>query len=111
MSDSIGAFEELVLLMVAVLHGEAYAVAIRDELSSRAGRTVHISAVHSCLNRLEKKGFVLSEMGQPTPERGGRRKRMFAITGAGKTTLQDARSVRESAWSQIPSAVWQLKAG
>ena len=111
MSESIGAFEERVLLMVAVLHGEAYAVAIRDELATRAERKVHISAVHSCLNRLEKKGFVLSEMGQPTAERGGRRKRMFTITGAGKTTLQDARSVRESAWSQIPSAVWQMSVG
>jgi len=107
MSDtSLGAFEELVLLMVAVLHGDAYGVAIRDELEARADRSVHISAVHSCLNRLEKKGYVRSEMGQPTAERGGRRKRLFTISASGKTVLRRTREVRESAWNQIPEIVW-----
>lgn len=107
MSDvSIGAFEELVLLMVAVLHGDAYGVAIRDEIESRADRTVHISAVHSCLNRLEKKGLVRSEMGSPSAERGGRRKRLFSISASGKSVLKDIRDVREKAWTHIPEVVW-----
>lgn len=92
--------------MVAVLHGEAYGVAIRDELTSRTGRTVHISAVHSSLNRLEKKGFLRSAMGEPTAERGGRRKRLFTLTGSGKQALMDARAFRETAWNQIPEMIW-----
>lgn len=107
MSDLLlGAFEEQVLLMTAVLHDEAYGVAIRDELTSRTGRTVHISAVHSSLNRLEKKGFLRSTMGEPTAERGGRRKRLFTLTGSGKQALLDARALRETAWKQIPEVVW-----
>ncbi len=93
--------------MVAVLHDEAYGVAIRDELTSRTGRTVHISAVHSSLNRLEKKGFIRSAMGEPTAERGGRRKRLFTLTGTGKQALVAVRTLRETAWHQIPEVVWQ----
>lgn len=104
---SLGSFEELVLLMVAVLHEEAYGVAIRDELSARVDRKVHISAVHSCLNRLEKKGYVRSEMGESTNVRGGRRKRLFTITASGKQAVSRAREVRELAWTHIPDVVWR----
>lgn len=104
---SLGSFEEIVLLTVAVLHEEAYGVAIRDQLLQRLDRKVHISAVHSCLNRLEEKGFVRSEMGRPTAERGGRRKRMFELTASGKEAVRSAREVRERAWRQIPDVVWQ----
>lgn len=104
---SLGSFEELVLLMVAVLHEEAYGVAIRDELLERLDRKVHISAVHSCLNRLEKKGFVRSEMGRPTSIRGGRRKRLFTVTSSGKDAVRQARDVRERAWNQIPDIAWR----
>jgi len=105
---SLGSFEELVLLMVAVLHEQAYGVAIRDELLERLDRKVHISAVHSCLNRLEKKGFIRSEMGRPTSVRGGRRKRLFTLTSSGKDAVRQTREVRERAWNQIPDIVWQF---
>lgn len=104
---SLGSLEELVLLMVAVLHDEAYGVAIRDELAKRLDRRVHISAVHSCLNRLEKKGYLDSHMGRPTSVRGGRRKRMFELTASGKAAVRREREIRERAWKQIPDVVWQ----
>lgn len=104
---SLGSFEEIVLLMVAVLHEDAYGVAIRDELVRRLDRKVHISAVHSCLNRLEKKGYLRSEMGKPTSVRGGRRKRMFTVTSSGVDAIRAAREVRERAWKQIPDVVFQ----
>ena len=70
---NLGEFEELVLLMVAVLKEEAYGLAICDEFKNQSGRSATIGAVHATLNRLESKGFVQSSLGGATKERGGRR--------------------------------------
>lgn len=78
----LGELEELILLIVAVLHPEAYRVVVMDELGRQAGCNLNISAVHSVLIRLEEKGLVKSRMSAPTEERGGRRKRIFVLTGA-----------------------------
>lgn len=100
--ENLGEFEELVLLMVGVLQENAYGVALKDELATRAGRKVNISAIHSALRRLEKKGFVRSEMGGATEERGGRRKRLFTLTNNGKLALDDSRRIRNELWQEIP---------
>ena len=102
----LGEFEELVLLMVAVLQNEAYGVAIRNEINDNIGRKAHISAVHTALNRLELKGYISSEMGEATATRGGRRKRVFTITSDGKQVLQFARVQRETIWDRVPEVVW-----
>lgn len=102
----LGEFEELVLLMVAVLQSDAYSVAIRNEIQENVGRKAHISAVHTALTRLETKGFISSEMGEATATRGGRRKRLFKITVEGKSTLQYARQQRETIWNRVPEVVW-----
>ena len=73
----LGEFEELVLLSVAVLNGQAYGVSITDVIEEQANRVVTISTVHNVLYRLEKKGFVESYLGGATKERGGRKKRLF----------------------------------
>lgn len=102
----LGEFEEVVLLTVAVLGEGAYGVAITDELDRQTGRSVSISAVHAALQRLEEKGMLSSRMGEATAERGGRRKRLFAVTALGSRTLQDIRAVREQLWSSIlPNAL------
>ena len=98
----LGALEELVLLAAAALSDEAYAVAIRDEIKRQSGRNVNISSVHTTLHRLEKKGFLVSEMGGATRERGGRRKRFFTPTNAGLEALRDARAMRTKFWKLIP---------
>jgi DNA-binding PadR family transcriptional regulator len=104
----IGELEELILLAVGLLYPEAYGVAVMDELESRAGRSLNISAVHSVLTRLEEKGFLKSKMSDPTEERGGRRKRIFLLTAAGKRALEEANELRNSMFSQIPKMALQI---
>ena len=98
----LGEFEELVLLTVASLVNSAYSVAICDELSQHAERTVKLGVVHAVLNRLEEKGLVKSELGEATATRGGKRKRFYVITGAGKASLLRAKEIRDQLWQKIP---------
>ncbi|GAB3340638.1 hypothetical protein GCM10027299_54200 [Larkinella ripae] len=102
----LGEFEELVLLTVAVLDGGAYGVTIAAELKRRTDRIISLSGVHIALYRLEEKGFVASNLGGATNARGGRRKRFFTVTAAGKQTLNDMRQVRNELWDSIPNPSW-----
>jgi len=100
--QSLGEFEELVLLMVAALHDEAYGVAILENLEAKLNRKVNISAIHVALKRLEKKGFVISRFGGITSDRGGRRKKFYVITALGKKMLDSVYELRTSLYQQIP---------
>jgi PadR family transcriptional regulator PadR len=100
--QTLGEFEELVLLMVAALHKEAYGVAILQNLEEKQGKKINISAVHVALKRLEDKGFVKSKFGGITEERGGRRKKFYMITAIGKKMLDSQYSLRTSLYQQIP---------
>ena len=97
----LGEFEEVVLLAVAVLSPRAYSVVIAEELERETGQTVSTGAVHAALQRLEQKGYLRSEMGEATPERGGRRKRLFTDTALGGRVLGEVRSVRNRLWERI----------
>jgi PadR family transcriptional regulator, regulatory protein PadR len=100
----LGEFEEVMLLLTGILGEEsAYAFRIAEEFESQTGRSVSIGAVHSTLDRLESKGFLKSEMGKPTTERGGRRKRIFTITALGKKVLKDSRDFKVALWQQYPA--------
>ena len=99
----LGEFEEVVLMMVAILDGEAYGVTVSQALEEHTGRIVSFGTVHNTLIRLEEKGFVVSELGGATSERGGRRKRFFRITALGKRTLAEMRQVRNELWDAIPN--------
>lgn len=101
----IGEFEELVLLITAILHGQAYGVSVMDEILSQTGRKVNISAVHTALDRLEKKSFLKSRVGGATSERGGRSKRFFEVTDLGIKAIEINRQVRNALYQQIPSVV------
>ena len=103
MRINIGEFEELVLLVVAILHENAYGVAVMEEIENQTGRKINISAVHSALDRLEDKGFLKSHIGGATKERGGRRKRYFKITIAGQRSLDFIREQRNRLHDQIPN--------
>lgn len=104
---NLGEFEELVLLTIAALTTEAYSVAICDHLTQHTGRTVKLGMVHAVLNRLETKGFLKSSLGEPTKERGGRRKRFYELSTAGKTALVRSKSLRDQLWSVIPEFVFK----
>jgi DNA-binding PadR family transcriptional regulator len=101
----LGEFEEVVLLVVAMLESEAYGVKITHEIIEQTERDVRLNQVHASLQRLEEKGMIKSKMGEPTPERGGRRKRLFTMTALGKQTLNEIREVRTHLWSQLPSSM------
>jgi DNA-binding PadR family transcriptional regulator len=103
---NLGEFEELLLLVVASLLPAAYGVAIREEIKNSTGRAVAMGAVHAALNRLEEKSFLKSELASATHARGGRRKRLFTLTVAGKEALQISRELRNNLWDKIPQLTW-----
>ncbi|MEQ9402066.1 MAG: PadR family transcriptional regulator [Cyclobacteriaceae bacterium] len=100
--EHLGEFEELILLLIILLKDEAYGLAIRRALKEEANRTVTIGAVHGTVNRLEKKGFIESNLGGASELRGGRRKRLFTITTAGKSILEKSRDAKVALWGKIP---------
>jgi len=102
MKENLGEFEELTLLMVTLLKEDAYGLGICDEIKKQTGRSATIGAVHATLNRLEQKGFLESHLGDPTKERGGRRKRLYTVTALGKKALIQSRDTKISIWTQIP---------
>ena len=90
MSIALGEFEQLILLALVRLGPDAYGATVRREIEEHAGREVSISAVYTTLERLERKGLVRSRIGEPTPERGGRRRRHFELLPLGARSLRDA---------------------
>src|SRR5689334_18737518 len=89
-SPALGDFEQLVLFGVMRLDDQAYGAAIRQEIHARSQRNVSINAVYTTLDRLERKGLLRSWVGDPTPERGGRRRKFYALKPAGVTALRQA---------------------
>jgi DNA-binding PadR family transcriptional regulator len=85
--DYLGEFEHLILLALLRLEDQAYGVTVRQEIQLRTNREVSIGAVYATLDRLETKGYVRSQRGDPTPERGGRSKRFFRVTAKGVTAV------------------------
>jgi DNA-binding PadR family transcriptional regulator len=86
----LGDFEQLVLLGVLRLGDDAYGAAIRQEIHARSGRDVSINAVYTTLERLETKGLLHSWTGEPTAQRGGRRRKFYALRPAGLTAMRHA---------------------
>jgi PadR family transcriptional regulator, regulatory protein PadR len=101
----LGEFEEIVLLVVAMLGDEAYGVKITHEIIAQTDRNVRLNQVHSSLHRLEDKGMIISKFGDATAERGGRRKRIFTITSYGQQTLSEMKSIRNHLWKLVPSSM------
>ena len=102
----LGEFEEIVLLYVTILHDEAYGLAITKGIEDDLNRSVTLSSVHTALYRMQDKGLVESKLGGSTGARGGRRKRLYAITNSGKEALWQARQARNKLWSLIPKTTF-----
>ena len=105
----LGEFEEVVMLTVGVLYGNAYGVSIKKEIESRLNRKVSVGALQSALKRLEDKGHLISKYGESTLERRGRPKRFFSITALGKKAIEETRAVRNNLYSDIPTVALDVK--
>ena len=84
----LGEFEQVVLLAILRVGRDAYGVPVRDEILACTGRAVTLGAIYKTLGRLADKGLVISRIGEPTPERGGRRTRCYTVTAAGRRALR-----------------------
>ncbi|MFC1492926.1 PadR family transcriptional regulator [candidate division KSB1 bacterium] len=97
--------EELVLLAVWKLKDDAYCVPIREQIIETTGKNWSFGSVYIPLNRLEEKGLICSNLGDSTPERGGRAKRFYTLTKDGKEELQAIRALQEKMWDGIPKTI------
>ena len=100
-NEFLGEFEQIVLLTVARLRSNAYGMAIRQEIEGRVGRSIAIGSVYAALDRMERKGFLTSDVGDPTPVRGGRAKRYYALQGPGAEALHRSRDVLSGLWDGL----------
>jgi PadR family transcriptional regulator PadR len=98
----LGEFELMVMLALLRLDSDAYGVPISTELNSVTGRKVALGSIYAALERLEQKGFVISTLGDPTPERGGRAKRYFRVTPKGMRQVRMTRIALTNLWRGIP---------
>ncbi len=100
-----GEFEQMLLLAVMRLRSEAYGIGLMEELESRAGRRVSRGSVYVTLDRLEDKGWIMSEMSASRPERGGRPRRIVRVTPAGVDALRKSRAALLSLWDGLEHAL------
>lgn len=92
--NTLGMLEQSVMMVILALGDAAYGVPIRDELSRRTRRDHSFGAVYTTLDRLEAKGLIVSRLGEPTAERGGKAKRYFDLTDEGRQALERAAQAR-----------------
>ncbi len=107
--ETIGEFEHLVLLTILRLGDAAYGASIYEELTAHTDRPILRPAVYNALRRLEAKELIRSELGDPTPERGGRAKRFVRLTDGGLTVLHDSRRTLLSLWDGVAAAIDEAK--
>jgi PadR family transcriptional regulator len=105
--DYLGQFELMVLLAILQAGEDAYGVPIAREIEDTTRKEVALGSIYAALDRLEAKGLVTSEMGDPTPERGGRAKRYFTVTGKGVREAREAQRTLKKLWAGLP----QLEGG
>ena len=97
----LGEFEQFLLLSILKLGDNAYGSAIRQLLAVTINRDVTIGALYTTLERLEKKGLLDSNMGEVTPERGGRAKKYFRVTAKGQHALKRSKQALNSMWENV----------
>ncbi len=101
MNFHLGNLEEAVLLITMYME-EAYGVSVAEEYKKQTSKGISIPAIHTVLRRLEDKGLVKSKMGESSPERGGRRKRIYVPTAYGFNLINQIKKDRLHMWSKIP---------
>jgi len=101
--DTVGRREEQILLAVGSLEDDAYLVSIKKFLSKIQGKPLSIGAVHIPLRRLERRGYIRTHFGEPTPARGGRRKKIYSLTDKAIRVLEESKRVHDILWSSYAS--------
>jgi len=101
MSNHVGNLEETVLLLTMYME-EVYGVSVAEEYRNQTGNGISIPAIHTVLRRLEDKGLLKSAMGESSPERGGRRKRLYEATAYGFGMIREIKKERIRIWKKIP---------
>src|SRR4051812_3219985 len=101
--DALGGFELQVLLAVMRLGDDAYGVPIADTIEQASGRDIAAGSIYITLDRLEAKGLVTSQLGESTPERGGRAKTYFRVTGKSVRAVRAAQRTLVALWSDVPA--------
>lgn len=111
MRESLGEFEQLVMLAIIRLmgHGDVYGVPIVDEIERRTGRSVARAAVYITLRRLEHKGLVASWMSEPTAERGGKARRCVKLTRSGLQALRESREAVDQMWRGLDPKLEKIR--
>ena len=99
--ERLGEFEEFTLLAVRALGDHTYAVPVQQYVEKMTARAISIGAIYAALARLEEKGFVRSTMSEAVAQRGGKSKRMYAVTPDGLRTARELHRVRERIWKAI----------
>jgi PadR family transcriptional regulator, regulatory protein PadR len=103
----LGPFELMAMLALMRLGEDAYGVPIFREIEKQCGREIALGSVYAALERLEEKGFVISELGESTPERGGKAKKYFRITAKGLREVRETQRALKKLWDGLP----QLEGG
>jgi DNA-binding PadR family transcriptional regulator len=98
---ALGELERSVLVAIIHLQAQGYAVSIADEASRRLKKPVSLGAIYGTTDRLEKKGFISSRLGEPTPERGGKPKRLYRIEAPGERALSEVLERHNRIWTDI----------
>ena len=93
--------EQFLILAVARMDGEAYGVPIRGEIEERGGRAVSMAAVYAALDRLEGRELLRHTLSPPTRERGGRRRKLYAVTEVGASAVREARKALNRMWDGV----------
>lgn len=97
----IGEFQELILLVVIILQENAYGASIKGELEERLKTKISVGSIQSSLKRLEEKEYLISKVGEASPIRGGRSKKLYKITPEGRKVLVQMKSIRENLYGSI----------
>jgi PadR family transcriptional regulator PadR len=97
----MGEFEQLVLLAILRLDNDAYGMEIREEIERCTGREISYGAVYTTLDRLAAKGYVTHELGEPTPERGGRARKYFRVGPTGVAALRATKEAIFGMWEGV----------
>ena len=106
--ETLGEFEQIVLLAVARLADAAYGVSIREEIKTCTGRGVSRGAIYVTLDRLEARGYIRTWLADPTPERGGKAKRLCALEPKGARALVQARKALDQMWQGLDPVLGRL---
>lgn len=93
--------EEIMLMAIWRLRDNAYGVTIADTLTRTSGKKWILGAVYVPLERLEKKGYISSRLGNSTKKRGGRSKRLYKLTRSGLDAMIQTRALEQSLWKEI----------